>query len=1113
MQISATFATAHRYSVRILALMAILLSVPVLLAQTGRTIKGTVVDESGEPLVGASVHVPGTQTGASTDLDGRFSLTMPQGKTTVTVSFIGYKSQTVAARDGMRVQLQPDSKALTEVVVTGMVTTDKRLFTGAADRLTADKVKLDGMADISRGLEGRSAGVSVQNVSGTFGTAPRIRVRGATSIHGSSKPLWVVDGVIQEDVVEIGPDDLSSGDATTLISSAIAGLNADDIESFQILKDGSATSIYGAKAMAGVIVITTKKGRSGTSSFNYTGEFTSRLVPSYGEFNIMNSQDQMDFYMDMQNKGWLPYSSTVRNANFGVFGKMYQLMNTYDPISGQFGLANTPEAQAAYLRHAELRNTDWFDELFSSAIMQNHSISMTTGTERSQTYVSVSAMLDPGWTKASQVKRYTGNFNNTFNITPTVSITTIGGIAYRQQRAPGSVTSDNDAINGTVSRAFDINPYSYAINSSRTLDPAAFYQRSYAPFNIHNELDNNYIDLDVFDAKLQTELKWKPIRGLTLAALGSVKYSGTSTEHKVTERSNMALAYRAMDDATMIDSNDFLYKDPDKPNTLPFSVLPVGGFLYGRNYKMMSYDFRASATYNTEIADTHIINSYAGIEFNSQDRSRNSFDGWGMQYEGGEIPFWDYNAFKQMREQGSQYYSLINTFVRTHALFGTATYSYKGKYNLTGTLRYEGSNRLGRSRTARWLPTWNIAGAWNVHEEGWFDKVKFMDNLTLKASYSLTADAGPVSNSMVVIKSYTPWRIETGASEPGSRVTDFENSELTYEKKNEFNFGVDMGFLNNRLNIAADVYTRHNYDLMGSILTAAGDRFGNSAELKSHGFEVSISTKNIQSKRFSWSTDFIFGYAKNEVTALRSNDYMWSFISGTGFARVGYPVRALFSIPFTGLDAKGFPTYSVNGKTVDTSNYNQINYRQVENLDFLHYEGPTDPIYTGSLGNIFTLGDFRLNFFVTYSGGNKIRLDPVFASSYNDLTATPRELQDRWSVVGNENRTTVPVLASTRDSYMIPNLGRGYNTYNYSTERVANGDFVRLKEVSLTYTVPSKFLTGKAVKSLSLKLQATNLALLYADPKLNGQDPEFFRSGGVSAPVPKQFTATLRVGF
>ena len=151
----------------------------------------------------------------------------------------------------MKVTLQSDVQTLSEVVVTGMQRMDKRMFTGATDQLKAENIKMDGMADISRGLEGRSAGVSVQNVSGTFGTAPKIRVRGATSIYGSSKPLWVVDGVIMEDVAEIGADDLSSGDAETLISSAIAGLNADDIESFQILKDGSATSIYGARAMQG----------------------------------------------------------------------------------------------------------------------------------------------------------------------------------------------------------------------------------------------------------------------------------------------------------------------------------------------------------------------------------------------------------------------------------------------------------------------------------------------------------------------------------------------------------------------------------------------------------------------------------------------------------------------------------------------------------------------------------------------------------------------------------------------------------------------------------------------------------------------------------------------
>ncbi len=185
------------------------------------------------------------------------------------------KPKDVGITDGeMRISLEADTEVLEGVVVTGMQKMDKRLFTGATSKLSAEDVKLDGVAEISRALEGRAAGVSVQNVSGTFGTSPKIRVRGATSIYGSSKPLWVVDGVIMEDVAEVDADNLSSGDAVTLISSAIAGLNADDIESFQILKDGSATSIYGARAMAGVIVVTTKKGHAGSNRIAYTGEYS-----------------------------------------------------------------------------------------------------------------------------------------------------------------------------------------------------------------------------------------------------------------------------------------------------------------------------------------------------------------------------------------------------------------------------------------------------------------------------------------------------------------------------------------------------------------------------------------------------------------------------------------------------------------------------------------------------------------------------------------------------------------------------------------------------------------------------------------------------------------------
>ena len=229
-----------------LLLACLLASIGLVIAQTPKKVTGVVIsEEDDQPVVGASVLVKGTTMGTVTDIDGKFTISdVPSSSRTLKISFIGMQTQEIAIKSGlMKIVMKTDSEVLDEVVVTGMTKVDKRLFTGAAASLTADNVKLDGLPEISRGLEGRAAGVSVQNVSGTFGTAPKIRVRGATSIYGSSKPLWVVDGVIMEDVVDVSADQLSSGDATTLISSAIAGLNSDDIESFQILKDGSATSI------------------------------------------------------------------------------------------------------------------------------------------------------------------------------------------------------------------------------------------------------------------------------------------------------------------------------------------------------------------------------------------------------------------------------------------------------------------------------------------------------------------------------------------------------------------------------------------------------------------------------------------------------------------------------------------------------------------------------------------------------------------------------------------------------------------------------------------------------------------------------------------------------
>jgi len=1102
-----------------LVLSCLFLSVGIALAQI-INISGTVIDDMGEPVIGATIHVKGNnQIGTVTDIEGKFGLKVPQQYKLIIVSYIGMITQELEIKTVMKVKLISDTQQLNEIVVTGMVKIDKRLFTGATDKLDAATTKIDGITDVSRALEGRSAGVSVQNVSGTFGTAPKIRVRGATSIYGNSKPLWVVDGIVVEDAIDVSSDDLSSGNAETLISSAIAGINADDIESFQILKDGSATSIYGARAMAGVVVITTKKGKEGVSRINYTGEYTSRMIPDYSDFNISNSQQQMGIYQEMERKGWLEFATLTGASNSGVYGKMYQLINQY--ANGGYGLINSTPAKNAYLQEAEFRNTDWFNILFNQNLTQNHALSISSGTEKAKFYVSLSVFDDPGWTKSSAVERYTANVNGSYSISKSLTLNMLTNGSYRKQKAPGTLSQDIDVVSGEVKREFDINPYSYALNTSRTLDSNEFYTRNYAPFNILHELDNNYIDLNVTDLKFQTELNWKIITGLEASILAAIKYQSSSQEHHIKDDSNQAQAYRSgitPEDATIAENNPLLYTDPDNPNALPVSILPEGGIYNRTDYTMRGVDFRSSMTYNTSNDDTHIMNFFGGMETGSIDRSRTWFRGWGYQYDNGGTPFYDPNVFKQGKEENTDYYSNQWSYTRNVAFFGSVIYSYKGRYTLNGTGRYEGSNKLGKARSARWLPTWNISGAWLAHEEMWFNDIfkPVLSHATLKASYSLTADRGPgfVTNSQVVYKSYNPWRPTASVAESGIFIEDLENSELTYEKKHEFNVGTDLGFLNNRINVEADFYTRQNFDLIGLVYTqgVGGQiaKYANVASMKSSGIEFTLSTKNIVTKDFSWNTDFIFSNAVNKITDLDSRSNVIQLVSGSGYALKGYPVRALFSIPFAGLNDEGLPVF-INEDGIET--VTDINFQEFEKLGFLKYEGPTDPTITGSMGNSFSWKGLKLNAFITYSFGNKVRLDPVFSARYSDLSSMPKEFKNRWVIPGDETYTTIPVIASRRQYQNYGNLSYAYNAYNYSTERVADGGFVRLKEMSLSYDLPKSWIGTLSVSSLQLKFQATNLFLLYADNKLNGQDPEFFNSGGVSTPVPRQFTLTIRLGI
>ncbi|KAA6327375.1 TonB-dependent receptor SusC, partial [termite gut metagenome] len=1041
---------------------------------------------------------------------------------TLIVSFVGFDSQEVPVKGkgSVQVTLQSTSNVLETIVVTAYESIDKHLFTGAVSTIKGADAMTDGMADISRSLQGKAAGVQVQNVSGTFGASPKLRVRGASSIYGNQKPLWVVDGIALEDVVDVSPDDLSSGNPETLISSAIAGLNADDIESFQILKDAAATSLYGARAMNGVVVITTKKGRRGSLQVNYTGEFTSRLKPSYSNYNIMNSQEQMMVYKEMEEKGWLNYSDVSRGSNGGVYKQMYDLISQWDASKGQFGMPNTPEAKARFLQQYETINTNWFDVLFKNSLQQNHSINVAGGTEHSRFYGSLSYFGDDGWSIGDKVQRYTGNTSASFDINKYVAVSLLSNSSVRIQQAPGTNNRVVNSVEGTYTRNFDINPFSYALNTSRVQRPydnegnLEYYTRNYAPFNIINELDNHTLDIKMIDTKLQGELEVKPVKGLSMKAIGSFRYVLSSREQKINENSNQAMAYRANEDSYVNDHNPFLYDNPENLNLPSVVILPYGGFYNRDDNNLLSFNERAMATYDIDISK-HKVNILLGQELKYTDRSNSFNKGYGYQWGRGGTPYVDYLLFKQMGEDGVVYYGYDEKRDRFSSFFSKLSYSYAGRYVVNATGRYDGSNQLGRTRSSRWLPTWSLSGSWNIHEEPFMANNHVIPVLTLRLSRSMNANMpGSVSNALAVYNNDLPYRPTLAETENRVVISELENSELTWEKLHETNMGLDIGLLDNRVSLSSDFYLRQSFDLIGDIRTSGiGGQVvkrANYADMEIYGIELTLNTRNIVLKNFSWTTNLTFAYNHNQITHLEGRPRVLDLVRDAGYPREGYPQRSLFSIPFIGLNSEGLPqTLNEDGEIT----VGDINFQETIKTDYLKYEGPIDPPYIGGFENTVKYKNIRLSVYLSYQFGNVLRLDNTFSRSYSDLSAMPKDFMDRWVLPGDEAYTNIPVIASLGQSNASGKLSQAYSAYNYSDVRVCSGSFVRLKDITLSYDLPKRLLSNLGIGSVQFRCIASNLLLLYSDKNLKGQDPEFFRSGGVAMPVPKQVTCSIRVGF
>lgn len=1074
---------------------------------TLKTIAGKVIDGmTMKGIGGVTITNPIRKFNFMSDDQGNFKISGKKGDNLV-FSFVGMETQRVAF-DPLELQvvrMLVSSQQIQEVVVTGYQVVDKRTFTGSVSKVKPEDLATGSMSDVGKALQGTVAGVSVENSSGTFGTKSKIRIRGNSSISGNQEPLWVVDGVVLDDPISVNPNQLYSGDAATMLSSAISGLNPDDIEDIQILKDASATAMYGTQAVNGVIVVTTKKGKIGKTEISYKNNFSVNIKPSIERFNVMDSKQRMEFSEELYQKNLVDFTNL--NSTYGAFGKLlFQLSRkeiTWDQYYDE-------------VQRAKTYNTDWFDVLFRNSLNQEHSMSVSTGSNKATYYMSGSYFRDGGQTKNQNVDRFSGNFKGNFKLSDKFSLTGTLYASMRNQRTFGAF-NETQAVEGITQREYDINPYTYARSTSRAMRPyndfggLEYYQANFAPFNIIQEMENNFIDIKLKEVRFQLDGLWKIRKDLNYSFIASARTTSANSEHISTERSNVAESYRAMQSNAIRSANNKLYNDPYDDSQFPISVLPRGGIAIVDNNQGEFYTVRNSVNYKP-IINNHSFDLMVGTELKQKKYNRYSFTGYGLEYYRGLTSSPDYRAIQRdlLSATGAPYYNMGLNIYREVSFFANLAYNYKGKYNLTLSTRADGSNKLGASERFRFLPIWVVGASWNVDREDFLNDAKWLDYLKLRGSFGTRGNVGGLGSPELLAYYGTTTRFNPNNVENIISISAPDNPTMRWEKERMANVAIEFGLFS-IISVTAEWYHRFNYDLIGTIevsrVTGFNTKVMNWADMKNEGFELTLSTQNVKNKDFKWNTILTWGYNKNKVMKLQTTNTVMSQTMDRGAAKVGYPVTGLYSFRFATLDADGLPLFYTSSGAMSNSFSKYSN-----SLGMLVYEGSREPLGSGGLTNQFQYKNFSLSFLLTYSYGNKIRLNPIMQRYYNDISALDAALVNRWTTPGDENYTNIPriIEEETRTALLQVNADP-FTAYNRSNIRVADGSYMRFKNLMLAYDLPKVISKKLGVSNLKITGQAQNL-VLWADPNLHGQDPEAIVSG-VSMPVATSYTLGVNLSF
>jgi TonB-linked SusC/RagA family outer membrane protein len=1020
-------------------------------------ISGLVTDINDEPLIGATIFVKGTKKGTVTDVDGRFRMSVRSGQTLV-ISYVSMHPKEVTVKAGQKevvVQLEANTELLDEVMVTGYQTLSRERSTGAFSKVTADKLEIKRMDNLSSILEGQIAGY----VDG--------QIRGVTTMNAVANPMVVIDGF---------PVENTTLDRIGRTEESMPDLNPEDIESITVLKDAAAASIYGARAANGVIVITTKKAEEGKTEVNFSSTFTVHPYSFYKK-NFTDAADVIAMEREWAASALnTPEAAETQAADLRENGAYPSLgVNTLlDMYTGKISMSEGNETldRLAALGYQYYDQAEKYGK--RNPFYQQHNLRVAKTTGRNSFNFSTTYWNNDYEDVNHDDWKLGVNITNSLNLTKWLKFDVGVYLKYGREH--------NQAYN-LLAPGFSFMPYDPLVNADGTyfvapsqidkerrdmIQQYGLYSEDLVPMD---ELNYALSKNKTFETRAFAKLNFDITSWLNYNVMFQYETSNSDYESLNEKESNYM--------RTRI--NDFTSKAA-YGNGLEYN-LPDGNSFYTLNNKKRSYNFRQQLNFDKTFDNIHNVVWILGQEIrhsliNFDENTVYGYDPSLMTWQNfnvRDLAYFsgllgaaqlDQNSIASSRE-------LLNRFV---SFYSNASYTYDDRYVVSGSIRWDRSNLWGTNSKYQNKPLWSVGGSWNIYKEDFFN-VPWINMLKLRTSYGIGGNIGR-NTAPYLIAAYYPSNLVDGMA---GAVQTPPNKDIRWEKTTTVNVGVDFSLFRNRLSGSIEYYNKNSVDLLAAINGSPTQGFGytplmtNNGKMVNHGVEITLNGLVMRNKDFSWNASLLYSFNRNKVKKISVEPSLWNsrVTLPTSYPMVDKPLYSIFAYKWAGLNEKGDPqVYDADGNITDgpTRDYHA-----------LAYCGTTIPVHSATLTNVLRYKDFEFSAMFILNAGHKLRASniPSINMANGRIVPTAKDIVNRWKEPGS--MTDVPRLLFSNDT-------ENFNThrtelYRYSDLFVYNASNIRVRNLSLAYRVPTQWCKKVFLSSARLQFNVENVATIAFDSK------------------------------